>query len=75
MITACKPEESEVPKYAGSSFLTIFKLLVDTLTTLYSKLSPKLTMSPALIFDPDVTVTTVSPTAVEASLTVVTVCS
>jgi len=68
VITACKPEESETPKYCGSSFLTMFKSLVDILTTLYSKLSPKLTISPTLIPVPDVTVTTVSPTAVEASL-------
>ena len=71
MIVACKPEESETPKYCGSSFLTIDKSLVDTLTTLYSKLSPKLTISPASIPVPDVTVTTVSPTLVEESLTVV----
>ena len=49
----------------------MFKSLVATLTTLYSYSSPKLTISPVLIPVPEVTVTTVSPTLVEASATVV----
>ena len=49
----------------------MFKSLVATLITLYSYSSPKLTISPALIPVEEVTETTVSPTLVEASATVV----
>ena len=72
LIVACKPEESEVRRNIKKpSFLTKVISLVDTLTILYSYWSPKFTMSPALKPVPDVKVTTVSPTLVEESLTVV----
>ena len=49
----------------------MFKSLVDILITLYSYSSPKFTISPTFMPVAEVTETTVSPTVVLASATVV----